>query len=222
MKKKSDPNQSKPNQSNRNFLKSPRAPWSYFCIWTLHWDPMFARGWTKLRAPVMRFDLCGVRVLWIFVLNACLRTDTCYRQYTFNGRRIALLPFFNERKILVEPVVYCWSTGTCRQSQHWGVLSLHPGKMVIERWRTARRTWWVLSRTKIAPWSSRWCERRPKQKPLKCSKRNAVTKIQWLKYKWVDAQIINFNIFFLLLLSIRMYLNLPKLSVFWNLSPNCI
>ncbi len=26
----SKPNQSKPNQSNWNFLKSPRAPWSYF------------------------------------------------------------------------------------------------------------------------------------------------------------------------------------------------
>ncbi len=29
------PNQSKPNQSNWNFLKSPRAPWSYFFI-TMH------------------------------------------------------------------------------------------------------------------------------------------------------------------------------------------
>ncbi len=28
--KNSDPNQSKPNQSNQNFFKSPWAPWSYF------------------------------------------------------------------------------------------------------------------------------------------------------------------------------------------------
>ncbi len=41
----SKPNQSKPNQSNWNFLKSPRAPWSYF---------IFVRGggdW-YLRKPV--------------------------------------------------------------------------------------------------------------------------------------------------------------------------
>ncbi len=30
--KKSDPNQSEPNQSNWNFLKSPRAPWSFFLL----------------------------------------------------------------------------------------------------------------------------------------------------------------------------------------------
>ncbi len=34
--KKSEPNQNEPNQSNWNFLKPPRAPWSYFCLcpWT--------------------------------------------------------------------------------------------------------------------------------------------------------------------------------------------
>ncbi len=73
---------------------------------------------------------------------------------------------------------------------------------------------------KIAQWSSRWFEKRPKHSDQKHSDWNTVTISQWLKYK-VDAQIINFNEEKILFSSLRIHLILHKLSVHWNLSSHC-